>query len=154
MVRNQDQLCLIEMSRSSGLNPQADASPYFVATVLARRLDLKPKGQSENDRFYWLTSRFIATMPGSQKSAAPAPMLPKSGKLDDFYKTWEWRRLRMQAIKRYGPRCMCCGATPSDVDGQGKPVKIVVDHIKPGTQLENIDDMVRKGRARNTFSMR
>lgn len=30
----------------------------------------------------------------------------------------------------------------------------VIDHIKPGTQLENIEDMVRKGRARNTFSVR
>jgi len=44
----------------------------------------------------------------------------------DFLKTYEWRKLRMQVLVKFEPRCMCCGATP-DEDG----AMICVDHIKP-----------------------
>lgn len=44
---------------------------------------------------------------------------------DAFLATFEWRRVRMEALKKYGPRCMCCGATPSD------GAVMNVDHIKP-----------------------
>lgn len=45
---------------------------------------------------------------------------------DEFYKTREWRYLRMRVIKTRGARCECCGANPSD----GITV-IHVDHVKP-----------------------
>lgn len=44
---------------------------------------------------------------------------------DDFLLSFEWRSVRMMALKRYGPKCQCCGATPAD------GVKMHVDHIKP-----------------------
>jgi 5-methylcytosine-specific restriction endonuclease McrA len=44
---------------------------------------------------------------------------------DAFLESYEWRRVRMQALKRYGPRCQCCGATPAD------GAVMNVDHIKP-----------------------
>jgi len=44
---------------------------------------------------------------------------------DDFLATYEWRRVRMEAIKRYGSRCQCCGASPAT------GAVINVDHIKP-----------------------
>ena len=44
---------------------------------------------------------------------------------DAFLMTYEWRKLRMQALKKYGPRCMCCGATPAS------GAVMNVDHIKP-----------------------
>lgn len=50
---------------------------------------------------------------------------------EEFYKSWDWRTLRMKIIKQHGKRCQCCGATPSDKDSAGDPVRIVVDHIKP-----------------------
>jgi 5-methylcytosine-specific restriction endonuclease McrA len=43
----------------------------------------------------------------------------------DFLETYEWRKLRMQVLLRYGPRCMCCGATPQT------GAVMNVDHIKP-----------------------
>ena len=43
----------------------------------------------------------------------------------EFLNTYEWRRLRMVILTKYGSRCMCCGATPED------GVKMHVDHIKP-----------------------
>lgn len=44
---------------------------------------------------------------------------------DAFLMSYEWRRLRMEAIKKYGARCQCCGASPET------GAVINVDHIKP-----------------------
>lgn len=41
-----------------------------------------------------------------------------------FYQSWEWKKLRYDALKRYGRKCLCCGA-------KAPQVRIVVDHIKP-----------------------
>lgn len=42
-----------------------------------------------------------------------------------FLETYEWRKLRMEALKKYGPKCMCCGATPAN------GAVMNVDHVKP-----------------------
>jgi len=42
-----------------------------------------------------------------------------------FLTSFEWRSLRMQALKLYGAKCMCCGATPTT------GAVMNVDHIKP-----------------------
>lgn len=76
------------------------------------------------------------------KAAAKAPKAPRlpriKGKVfpsveikEAFYKSWEWRQLRMEVLKEHGPRCQCCGATPAHESMHGKAVRIVVDHIKP-----------------------
>ena len=44
---------------------------------------------------------------------------------DAFLLSYEWRRVRMEVLKRDGASCLCCGATPKD------GVKMHVDHIKP-----------------------
>lgn len=44
---------------------------------------------------------------------------------DKFLSSYQWRKLRMEAIKKYGNRCECCGASPST------GAVINVDHIKP-----------------------
>lgn len=44
---------------------------------------------------------------------------------DAFLSTFQWRKLRMEALKKYGPKCMCCGATPAT------GAVMNVDHIKP-----------------------
>jgi 5-methylcytosine-specific restriction endonuclease McrA len=46
-------------------------------------------------------------------------------KNDDFLSSYEWRKLRMQALKKYGPVCMCCGDSPKN------GAVMNVDHIKP-----------------------
>jgi 5-methylcytosine-specific restriction endonuclease McrA len=58
------------------------------------------------------------------KKIAPVITIPIALK-DDFLQSYEWRRVRMEALKKYGTRCQCCGATPAD------GVKMNVDHIKP-----------------------
>jgi hypothetical protein len=48
-----------------------------------------------------------------------------SVKHNDFLSTYEWRKVRMEALKLYGPVCMCCGASPAT------GAVMNVDHIKP-----------------------
>lgn len=43
-------------------------------------------------------------------------------KTTDFLSSYEWRKLRMEVIKAYGPTCMCCRSTEAQIN---------VDHIKP-----------------------
>lgn len=45
---------------------------------------------------------------------------------DEFLKSYEWRKVRMEVIVERGARCECCGARPGDGD-----TIINVDHIKP-----------------------
>lgn len=51
---------------------------------------------------------------------------------DVFLSSYEWRKLRMEAIKKYGAKCQCCGATPGD------GIVINVDHIKPRKLFPNL----------------
>lgn len=59
------------------------------------------------------------------KQAERNSFKPANAVSDEFLQSYEWRRVRMEALKKYGPRCQCCGATPKD------GVKMHVDHIKP-----------------------
>jgi len=43
----------------------------------------------------------------------------------DFYSSRSWKILRYQAFEKYGNRCQCCGARPSD------EITLHVDHVKP-----------------------
>lgn len=51
---------------------------------------------------------------------------------NDFLSSYEWRRLRMQALKLHGAKCQCCGATPST------GAVMNVDHIKPRKLFPNL----------------
>jgi 5-methylcytosine-specific restriction endonuclease McrA len=44
---------------------------------------------------------------------------------DPFLQSYEWRKLRMEALKLHGARCQCCGASAKTGS------QIHVDHIKP-----------------------
>lgn len=60
-----------------------------------------------------------------QTPRAPKTIRGVDVKSDAFLSTYEWRRVRMMALKKYGPRCQCCGATPTT------GAVMNVDHIKP-----------------------
>jgi len=47
----------------------------------------------------------------------------------DFYDSWEWKKLRFEVLKKYGPVCMCCRSTEW----------IVVDHIKPRRRFPELE---------------
>ena len=44
---------------------------------------------------------------------------------NDFLQSFEWRKLRMEALIKYGRKCACCGASPET------GAIMNVDHIKP-----------------------
>lgn len=67
-----------------------------------------------------------------RKKSTPKSIKPRLVKVagvdvttDAFLSTYEWRKVRMEALKKYGPRCQCCGATPAT------GAVMNVDHIKP-----------------------
>jgi len=58
------------------------------------------------------------------KSPDPVQKRPSVAS-NDFLLSYEWRRLRMQALKKHGAKCQCCGASPAT------GAVMNVDHIKP-----------------------
>ena len=44
---------------------------------------------------------------------------------ESFLTSFEWRKLRFEALLKHGRRCQCCGATPAT------GAVMNVDHIKP-----------------------
>jgi 5-methylcytosine-specific restriction endonuclease McrA len=50
-----------------------------------------------------------------------------------FYSTRPWLELRYAVLKKYGAKCMCCGATRAD------GVQIHVDHIKPRVKFPELE---------------
>ena len=46
-------------------------------------------------------------------------------KSNEFLESFEWRKLRLQALLLHGRKCLCCGASPET------NAVLNVDHIKP-----------------------
>lgn len=111
---------------------------YGHAAPLLERDGLVRKADESNKKF---VARHIDHMLGfakqvpSNKRKATKKQLPESPaalvthRIDptsqEFLACFEWRRVRMEALKKHGPRCMCCGATPAT------GAVMNVDHIKP-----------------------
>ena len=79
---------------------------------------------------YALLSTFAGVAPippkiNKKKPDRRAEYYTQKVESDAFLESFEWRRLRMQILKRDGAKCSCCGATPAD----GRVMN--VDHIKP-----------------------
>jgi hypothetical protein len=73
-----------------------------------------------------LASPRLAQIAAPQRPAAVYTVEGIDVRSAEFLCTWAWRELRYATIKRYGPVCQCCGATPKT---SGEPIQ--VDHIKP-----------------------
>lgn len=76
----------------------------------------------------WLTKKERRTL----KKLAREKRKLAASRSDNFLSSYEWRKVRMQALKRYGARCQCCGASPSD------GAVMNVDHIKPRKLFPNL----------------
>lgn len=98
----------------------------FIAKMRADTRDRRQTEKAEKERLKVLAKQ---SKPKKKKAVkkALAPRLPSTPSVTskEFLESFEWRRLRMQALKKYSPRCMCCGATPKD------GAVMNVDHIKP-----------------------
>jgi 5-methylcytosine-specific restriction endonuclease McrA len=67
----------------------------------------------------------VAVKQKPKKTKYRKPVTVHQNAKDSFLRTFEWRKVRMQALKKYGAKCMCCGATPAT------GAVMNVDHIKP-----------------------
>lgn len=84
----------------------------------ARRIGVPEKNIDYLDKHKGVMLEFIK---GSKNKPRKKPKEATSG----FLESYQWRKVRMQALIKYGAKCMCCGATP-EVGGV-----MNVDHIKP-----------------------
>ena len=88
-----------------------------------------PKRAKKKSRNAVLDERLASKIANSPKlpSNRPVDFLPAPDDLtgQSFLESYAWRRLRLIALKYYGTKCMCCGASPNS----GSQVN--VDHIKP-----------------------
>lgn len=101
------------------------------------RLRISLEAKSKNgQKMAPIGLQVIANMEGKQDPVQPfakqvkklkAKKEKKQKKLwsDEFLQSYEWRRVRMMALKKYGAKCQCCGATPQT------GAIMNVDHIKP-----------------------
>lgn len=96
--------------RSSQLNPLSEEAKMILAANPPKKSAKRSKPKTRAAK---------TTTVQKPKKFAPSPNDRKT-----FYSSWEWTKLRMQALERDGHRCPSCGATP-------KESRLVVDHIKP-----------------------
>lgn len=94
-------------------------------------MNIRPTVWVKENLDHILGKNKIEKLPGcsSKKSIKPKTVLRPNAvpsvASNAFLASYEWRKVRMQALKKYGPRCMCCGATPAN------GAIMNVDHIKP-----------------------
>jgi 5-methylcytosine-specific restriction endonuclease McrA len=93
-------------------------------------LDVEVRPPSRTLRKALNNSRKVVAPPQARKTRPRINAAPTVRSKEEFYKSWEWRTLRMEVLKEHGARCQCCGATPTGTALHGAPVRIVVDHIK------------------------
>ncbi|HDZ37296.1 MAG TPA: hypothetical protein ENH62_03245 [Marinobacter sp.] len=89
-------------------------SCYNVIINWDKRVRVKPKKKEKKQK----------KQKGFKPRATGIFTTDMNAKIAAFYRSYEWRKLRMVVLKKYGARCQCCGATRAD------GVSIHVDHIK------------------------
>lgn len=72
---------------------------------------------------------------GNKNSGRKKEKLARVSRLDndDFYKSREWRELRVRVLEKYECKCMMCGRSPKD-----HGIVIHVDHIKPRSKYPEL----------------
>lgn len=100
------------------------ASYFYLATTLNKNTGYPIKEPITNDNARRILVRIAKAIAGDHKF----PDEPQ-----DFYESDGWRRLRYQALKMHGQKCMCCGKTPND------GATLHVDHIKPRSKYPDLE---------------
>lgn len=98
-----------------GDRPVTDTAVRKIEAGLGKRLKKQERKMNRGARH---TRRGLAVVASIDKKATFATT-------DAFLLSYEWRRVRMQVLKKHGARCQCCGATAND------GLRMHVDHIKP-----------------------
>jgi len=95
--------------------------------VCAKYMEKYPKAYKKKERIRIVPPKLKKS--GFSKSKSIKQRQVKVEGVDvtskEFLETFAWRKVRMEALVRYGPVCQCCGASPQT------GAVMNVDHIKP-----------------------
>lgn len=108
----------------------------FLANVMCSKIKAPMLDHDDWELAQHEVQMSAARIRDAQRPSVPKPPAPSKTKIawqaegvdvasKEFLQTRAWRALRYQAIRRYGARCMCCGAS------RETGAVINVDHIKP-----------------------
>lgn len=117
------QLTMHAFFRAVGVSCQGSKINHRIYSAFMLHGRRVPNGASLTE-FCKANADFIREKAGTHRPPKAAKVVHEVAK-DAFLLTFEWRRVRMQALKKYGARCQCCGASPAD------GAVMNVDHIKP-----------------------
>lgn len=88
------------------------------------------------DAAHWVLANTDEVIgPERAEDTPKRPVKKKYKKPDSFYASWEWKKVRYEALKIHGRRCQCCGWRPGDTDHGW----LVVDHIKPRSKYPELE---------------
>jgi hypothetical protein len=105
--------------RASGQSDRQFANAHFAYIV-----EQNANAKREHPRLFDAEKPARRTAKGASK-APPHGSYHGDVNGPEFLSSYQWRTLRMKVLTHYGPKCMCCGATPQT----GAVMNI--DHIKP-----------------------
>jgi hypothetical protein len=117
---------LVSFARKVGVYQyQVGISVYAYASDALEKLGYKKDVGTTFKSHVFANSEAIKEYLGQSKSSPISKQKTWKETSKDFFKSRSWLELRYKVLKKYGAKCMCCGATRAD------GVQIHVDHIKP-----------------------
>lgn len=112
---------LSQYLKKKGLHKEWSLSPSYATALRLLGIKLPVDSGSQRRRAIRQILKEDAGVRPARKKHIPVNQVSS----DEFLLGYEWRKLRMEALKRDGAKCVCCGATSKD------GVRLHVDHIKP-----------------------
>jgi 5-methylcytosine-specific restriction endonuclease McrA len=110
---------------------EEDRKKYEARALELQRNHLLKKKQNVSKKFFGKLKRkkrqdkIDASRKSRQKNR-------KKNLIEDFYLTPKWRELRYKILRKYGFKCLACGAKPPDT-------VLHVDHIKPRIKFPDLE---------------
>ncbi len=152
-------LSRIEQKQNAIINKQAN--DYLYRYLRDNNL-LDPKLSKKMNSFKYFCKHIVGYKHGKKKQKALAQYIQDNNKLPysiidlknsynykpknitvkaktkgDFYKSKEWRALRVKALNNQGRKCCLCGRSPKD------GIVLHVDHIKPRSKYPELELKLR-----------
>ena len=131
---------LWRFAKAHGYVPAPCVSPYTSCAKALEGLGFEAAGMTPKA----FCKKYQIQIIQGAKDSAKSPLVPKLRQgivqtahhtaqsahfayvaTDAFLSSYEWRRIRMEALKLHGRMCQCCGASPAT------GAVMNVDHIKP-----------------------
>lgn len=95
----------------------------------------KANHQARLQKAQSLAGHNVRPKPPATKAPVKQKRIPSKKPADAFYASWEWKKVRYEALIMHGRQCMVCGFTPYP----GCKEHLVVDHIKPRSRFPELE---------------